>query len=125
VGSMPIPIQFPTAPPALSLASYHPGTIQTDMVGGDQPVSPVRRNASSEAVRRAVYAERDLRRSRDPGASDFMAEVEENDREDEPDETNTAPDGAEVGGRGRQQALRILQSRSEIPEAGMWRSLAS
>jgi hypothetical protein len=27
-------------------------------------------------------------------------------------------------GRGRRRALRILQARSEIPEAGMWRSLA-
>ena len=27
-------------------------------------------------------------------------------------------------GRGREQALRIIQARNQLPEPGMWRSLA-
>jgi hypothetical protein len=44
-------------------------------------------------------------------------------RDDEGDEGDDMV-GDMVEGRGHQRALRILQARSEVPEAGMWRSLA-
>jgi hypothetical protein len=44
------------------------------------------------------------------------------DDDDDKEELTLAP--AEEGGRGRQRALRILQIRSEVPDSGMWRSLA-
>lgn len=55
----------------------------------------------------------------DPGAMDFDAP---------PDDDNDEADdvaGEMTEGRGRKRALRILQARSELPEAGMWRSLAN
>jgi hypothetical protein len=96
--------------------------------------------ATSAAMRRASYAERDRNRSLDPGALDFTAEEDE---EDEEDRELTKPE-AELGPRSLQRALKILQKRSEIPSdgkisfrlmisftngfnfliIGMWRSLA-
>lgn len=75
--------------------------------------------SSSAAARRASYAERDLRRAFDPGALDFAAVAED----EEPG--TPGEEGEEVGGRGRQRALKILQARSELPDEGMWRSLAN
>jgi len=91
------------------------------LVHSEKPIPsfPARRRFStSDAFRRAAYAERDLSRSMDPGALDFDAEVEyEND--DGPTKSR------EAGERGRQRALKILQARSKLPEEGMWRSLAT
>ena len=124
VGSLPIPIQLRRPPPALSLASYQPKTLGTQMEPDvDGLVSPARKPISPTAIRKAVYAERDRLRSMDPGTLDFAAEE---DKEDNEAAINDAlPDGTGAGGRGRTRALKILQSQSEIPEAGMWRSLAS
>ena len=124
VGSLPIPIQLHKPHSPLSLASYQPRTLGAQMEpDADAHVSPARKPMSSTAIRKAVYAERDLLRSMDPGTLDFAAEE---DREDNETDINDAvPDGTGVGGRGRTRALKILQSQSEIPEAGMWRSLAS
>lgn len=59
----------------------------------------------------------------DPGTLDFIAgdreEVREDEGNEEPDRTDVADEG-----RGRQRALKILEARSKIPEAGMWMSLA-
>ena len=81
-------------------------------------VSDLRSN-SATAIRKAVYAERDRTRSIDPGPTLDFSEQEENEEEEDIHE--------EVcdGGRGRRHALSILQARSVIPEAGMWRSMAS
>ena len=79
--------------------------------------------ASSDALRRAAYAKRDLRRSVDPGALDFHADIEEAE-EEEGEEEDTAREPLEAGQRGRERALKILQARSQLPEEGMWRSLA-
>lgn len=84
------------------------------------PQSRQKTPISSAAWRKAAYAERDRNRAQDPGALDFAAEGDDDD--DNEDEDNSA---AEQGGRGRQRALKILQVRSEIPDSGMWRSLAS
>ena len=63
-----------------------------------------------------MYAERDRMRSIDPGPTlDFN---EQDDMED--DVSQDAGDGE----RGRRHALNILQARSVVPEAGMWRSMA-
>jgi len=124
VGSLPIPILLHKPPPALSLSSYQPKTLGTQMEPDtDARVSPARKPMSSTAIRKAVYAERDLLRSMDPGTLDFAAEEDKEDNET--DINDVLPDGTGVGGRGRTRALKILQSQSEIPEAGMWRSLAS
>lgn len=100
--------------------AYQPKTSLADRPG---VLVPALHNAgvpSSAAVRRAAYAERDLRRSMDPGALDFAAA----DDDDEPGTPGEGDGQDATGGRGRQRALRILQARSEIPDAGMWRSLA-
>lgn len=54
----------------------------------------------------------------DPGALDF-AMSEEDDVEEE-----TEVEMPVSGERARKQALKILKAQSEVPEAGMWRSLA-
>ncbi|KAG5221880.1 SET domain-containing protein [Salix suchowensis] len=56
---------------------------------------------------------------RDPGALDFA--VDRNDDTDDSDERN--PVGAEEG-RARKLALEIMKARNNMPEEGMWRSLA-
>ncbi len=65
-------------------------------------------------MRRASYAERDRRRSLDPGALDFTTEDDDVDDEDE----ELSKPEAEVGPRSLQRALKILQKRSEIPGDG-------
>jgi hypothetical protein len=84
---------------------------------------------SAAAMRRASYAERDRQRAMDPGALDFATEEDEEEGESSEDEVDaSAGPGdveAEMGTRSRRRALRILQKRSEIPEEGMWRSLAA
>lgn len=108
----------------LSLASYQPKTLATQ---AEVPLSPTsQKQPSSTAIRKAAYAERDRSRSMDPGALDFATEEDdEGEEEIVQDEGDLQPDTAGAGGRGRKRALKILQARSEIPEAGMWRSLAS
>lgn len=121
VGSLPITIKPHLRPKeVLSLASYQPTTFPKHSRTDTFTSRPVGRSyPSSNALRRAAYAERDRTRSIDPGALDFAAEdYEDDDFEDSP------PDLADAGGRGRRQALKILQSLSELPEPGMWRSLA-
>ncbi|KAF8592447.1 hypothetical protein K439DRAFT_12233 [Ramaria rubella] len=73
---------------------------------------------SAAAIRKAVYAERDRIRSIDPGPTLDFNEQEDNDENDVSERVND-------GDRGRRHALSILQARSVIPEAGMWRSMAS
>jgi len=75
---------------------------------------------SSTALRKAVYAERDRTRSIDPGALDFAAEDEDEESDDDVSKSETAY----AGEKGRKRALKILQAFSELPEPGMWRSLA-
>ncbi|KAJ7368793.1 hypothetical protein DFH08DRAFT_983290 [Mycena albidolilacea] len=140
-GSMPINIRPIVSPRAhLTLASYRPQTMppaaQPEPGPEPEPLVP------SSSVRRAVYAERDLQRARDPGALDFAAddnsviEEEEEDGENENEnedtvtsqETATASASADKPGTlrgGRKRALKILQARSDLPDSGMWRSLAS
>lgn len=81
------------------------------------------RHASSTSFRKASYAERDRSRAMDPGTLDFIAGggegAEQDESDDEPGQTNVPEEG-----RGRQRALKILEARSKIPEAGMWMSLA-
>lgn len=69
--------------------------------------------ASSAAMRRASYAERDLNRERDPGALDFTAE---DDEVDEEEELAQPEEGGEA--KSLQRARTILQKRSEIPGDG-------
>ena len=122
VGSLPIPIQ-PWARPqeALSIASYQP---KTSLAEYPTTLAPPLSNkpSSSTALRKAAYAERDRTRSMDPGALDFAEEGDEEEEEDTGDERSKVE--ADSGERGRKWALKILQARSKLPEAGMWRSLA-
>jgi hypothetical protein len=79
------------------------------------PRTDDRRSAS--ALRKASYAARDRDRSMDPGTLDFVSqEDQDGDSDDEPSQADEA--------RGRRRALQILEARSKLPAAGMWRSLA-
>ncbi|KAF8345575.1 hypothetical protein F5887DRAFT_965708 [Amanita rubescens] len=130
-GSLPIPIApISKQKRVLSLASYQPdGTIMT------VPSLVSKHAVSAAALRRASYAERDRQRAMDPGALDFATEDDEEEGESSEDEVDTGAGAgagaslgdveAEMGTRSRRRALRILQKRSEIPEEGMWRSLAA
>ena len=75
---------------------------------------------SATAIRRAMYAERDRARSIDPGPTLDFDEQDELEDEDEYGSQNIGD-----GERARHHALSILQARSVIPEAGMWRSMTS
>ncbi|QRV87497.1 hypothetical protein RhiJN_15515 [Ceratobasidium sp. AG-Ba] len=77
--------------------------------------------------RERAYALRDLARSVDPGpvlelqaAEDAAADTDEDEAEGEDalDEPNSAE-------RARRRAMRIVQRQSGVPDAGMWRSVAS
>ncbi|KAJ7693831.1 hypothetical protein B0H17DRAFT_1058404 [Mycena rosella] len=123
-GSMPIAIR-PLARPhaSLSLASYRPSTMPPAPAEPEPaPPTPV----SSSAVRRAVYAERDLQRAMDPGALDFAVDDSETIAEEEEDGGVVVPVSTSAGEvRGRRRASQILRARNELPDSGMWRSLAS
>lgn len=71
-----------------------------------------------------MYAERDRSRPLDPGHLDFVVEEDEEDEEQEQEDKPVAQ-SMESGERGRRHALKILQAGADIPEEGMWRSLAS
>ncbi|KAJ7771124.1 hypothetical protein DFH07DRAFT_879688 [Mycena maculata] len=129
-GSMPIAIRPLVKPPTvLNLASYRPQTMPTVPQEPEQePLTPV----SSSAIRKAVYAERDLQRAMDPGALDFSTNDEAIAEEDE--EEGEAPNsgggavsaaGSAPGRLANKRAFSILQARNELPDSGMWRSLAS
>lgn len=108
------------------LAQYHsklqPKTSLTDKEGVLVPPLLVQNSRlhSATAIRKAMYAERDRIRSIDPGPTlDFN-------EEDEVEDEAVSPDVDDKDGdRGRRHALSILQARSVIPEAGMWRSMTS
>lgn len=87
--------------------------VKTSLADRPGIIVPAFQKSTSEAMRRASYAQRDLARPMDPGALDF-ASIEEGDEEDEA--VDSELDG--VGGKGRQRALKILKARNEIPDAG-------
>ncbi|KIP07675.1 hypothetical protein PHLGIDRAFT_127453 [Phlebiopsis gigantea 11061_1 CR5-6] len=94
------------------------GPLGSRRVNGQAKQGATMDKVSAAAMRRASYAERDRMRMVDPGALDFDVD----DEEDEP--PNFTEDDTQVGGKSMQLALNILQKHSEIPGAGMWRSLA-
>ncbi|KAF8525314.1 hypothetical protein JB92DRAFT_2877459 [Gautieria morchelliformis] len=104
-------IQYrPTLEPKTSLSEKHGVLVP--------PLKATNSRVDATAIRKAMYAERDRNRSIDPGPTlDFS---EQEDIEDE-DVCHDSSDGE----RGRRHALSILQAGSVIPEAGMWRSMAS
>ncbi|KAK7054070.1 SET domain-containing protein [Favolaschia claudopus] len=139
--SMPISIR-PLVNPrtVLSLASYRPQTMPPAPTQESEPERQPAHPLPSSSVRRAVYAERDLQRERDPGALDFAADadsvIQEEEEEEREDDDNSTAVGAEPAVNassetqealrgGRERALRILQARNELPDSGMWRSLAT
>ncbi|KIJ69811.1 hypothetical protein HYDPIDRAFT_104438 [Hydnomerulius pinastri MD-312] len=108
----------------LSLASYQPKTSLAERAGTTgPPLLGDGRHTSSVTLRKASYAERDRSRSMDPGALDFVREDGEDGDEDESEEEPNKADFLDVS-RGRQRALKILEARSKLPAAGMWRSFA-
>ncbi|KAJ6560412.1 hypothetical protein B0H19DRAFT_1234658 [Mycena capillaripes] len=139
-GSMPIAIRPPGKPRTnLSLASYRP---QTMPAAPTEPEPEPAATMPSSSVRRAVYAERDLQRAMDPGALDFSADVdvdsvikEEDEGDDNGDGEGGSSDATGATGiaslddrgnvrGGRKNAFKILQAREQLPDSGMWRSLA-
>ncbi|KAI0796855.1 hypothetical protein C8Q75DRAFT_742506 [Abortiporus biennis] len=114
--SLPIPMPLAHLRNKFAGPTYEPKTSLTDKPG---VLVPSLHKVSSAAMRRASYIERDRMRMIDPGTLDFAADEEE-------EEDNEAdPELNDVGGKGRQRALKILRARNEIPSEGMWRSLAS
>ncbi|KAJ6515400.1 hypothetical protein C8R45DRAFT_956389 [Mycena sanguinolenta] len=132
-GSMPINIRPVANPrPNLSLASYRPQTMPSaPQVPEPEPPLPV----PSSSVRRALYAERNLQRAMDPGALDFAVDassvIEEEEEEAEEDHTTGGADAPTTCASfdeldiGRKHARKILQARNDVPDSGMWRSLAT
>jgi len=105
----------------LSLSSYRPQNALPTLPEQDV-ASNSTKQLSSTSIRKATYAERDRARSLDPGPLDFA--VEEEDAEEEVDDEDDSRTADDAGEKARKKALRILQARSELPEEGMWRSLA-
>lgn len=118
VGSLPIKIRKIEPLKPLSLASYVGQDIQPQQAVSTLSTVLNGKKHSSTAFRKAAYMEKDRTRSIDPGPLDFVLEEEE--AEDEEDVASANDEGE----RARKQALRILEARSELPEEGMWRSLA-
>ncbi|KAF8969372.1 hypothetical protein BDZ97DRAFT_1902497 [Flammula alnicola] len=120
-GSMPVDMVIRNRPrETLSLASYRPPTVLSE---ANTSLGPGNKVVSSTAIRKAVYAERDRFRSMDPGILDFATEEDEEEVASEESE-HDQPKIDDAGEKGRKQALKILQARSELPGEGMWRSLA-
>ncbi|TFK55461.1 hypothetical protein OE88DRAFT_1651775 [Heliocybe sulcata] len=120
--SMPIAIgPLSGSKKVLGIPSYQPKTSLSDRPGLMVPVlrpPQTKRSDTSAALRKASYAERDRMRERDPGALDFT--TEDVGEEEDSDPENVAGPGS----LGRQRALKILEARSKVPSASMWRSLA-
>ncbi|TDL29529.1 hypothetical protein BD410DRAFT_779952 [Rickenella mellea] len=118
--SLPVTIPpFRKYQPIEGLPSLQPKTSLVDRPGVFVPPLPVGNGLKSPtALRKAAYAERDRSREMDPGILDFA--------DDYNDEEDPTSDSSNVSAsRGRQHAFKILKARSEIPDAGMWRSLAT
>jgi hypothetical protein len=71
----------------------------------------------------SAYAAGDRSRSLDLGHLDFVAEEDEEEDEEQSDRESVVQ-SMESGERARQHALKILRARADLPEEGMWRSLA-
>ncbi|GJJ07407.1 hypothetical protein Clacol_001609 [Clathrus columnatus] len=109
-----LPIQIRPPPHYTRVLEFK--TSLTDKQGILVPPLKFDKPKSSTAMRKAVYADRDLSRSVDPGPTLNMdEEIDEESPENPIDDQD----------RGRRHALSILQARSTVPEAGMWRSLAT
>ncbi|KIK67624.1 hypothetical protein GYMLUDRAFT_36363 [Collybiopsis luxurians FD-317 M1] len=135
--------------PVLSLATYQPAAILSNN-NDTHAVSSRSGRTSSQAIRRAAYAERDVERGIDPGVLDYVAESDREEEEDasvgvgadvtKNDEESKGGGEKHTGGasravngtagttttsRGRDRAHRILESqaKSGVPDDGMWRSL--
>jgi len=112
-------------------ASLQPKTSLADRPGILVPPLPSLAEEGEESkkpaatVRKEAYAERDRKRSMDPGVLDFA--TDEADDEDANSSPETPDDDVEQisTSRGRQHALKILKARSEVPAEGLWRSLAT
>ncbi|XP_006456743.1 hypothetical protein AGABI2DRAFT_195753 [Agaricus bisporus var. bisporus H97] len=125
-GSLPVNIVSTVKPrEALSLASYQPkSTVEANHQRSAATAEAGRpKQVTSSAIRKAAYAARDRSRSLDPGHLDFVAEEDE-EEDDERSDRKFVVQSMESGERARQHALKILQARAELPEEGMWRSLA-
>nr|GAT58491.1 predicted protein [Mycena chlorophos] len=123
--SMPIAIRpLGRQPVRLTLASY---------TGGAEVPAEEETNAAatmpSSSLRNSMYAQRDIHRDIDPGALEFSlnngAIPEESEEEEEEFAEGAGAADEERLGRGGDRALRILQARSELPDASMFYSLAS
>ncbi|KAI5833802.1 hypothetical protein K523DRAFT_295234 [Schizophyllum commune Tattone D] len=115
IGSLPIAIRPPRRRTSETVITK---TSLAEKPGVLVPPLP-RRRESSTARRKQMYEERDRERGLDPGALDFTGD-EGSDEESDGDTVN----GTALS-RGKQRALRILESAAKVPEEGMWRSLAN
>jgi len=113
----------------LSLASYQKkpsteGSHQASIVAPPSGVGAmVPKKAMASVARKSSYVERSRSRFLDLGNLDFVAEVDEEDEEEQKEKKVLSQ--SVDGERGRHHAFKILQARAELPEEGMWRSLAS
>jgi len=118
VGSLPINVKKIKRPKTLSLASYAGQDAESGTSDLVAPLIDNSKKQSASSIRKAVSLEKDRARAIDPGPLDSYGE--DDDVEDDDDTTDVQDEGEKA----RLQALRILQTRSELPEEGMWRSLA-
>jgi len=81
------------------------------------------KKAMASVASKFSYKERSRSRLLDFGSLEYVAEVDEED-EEELKEKKVVSQSVD-GERGRHHAFKILQARAELPEEGMWRSLAS
>ena len=73
-----------------------------------------RSKSISSVARDRTYAERDVKRSQDPGDALTV-----------PDEDEEEEDGSdEIEEQGRRNAYKILNRQSNVPDETMWRSVA-
>jgi len=79
---------------------------------------------NSVTIHNATYAERDRNRAMDPGALDFAIAEEDEEEDNGEGPKQASGESTSPGEKARKHALKILQARSELPEEGMWRSLA-
>ena len=130
--SLPVTINFIPQPgmtlhPKMSLverqSNFVPALPRQPVTAGSVPGTedkhPSRRRFRSKSIssvaRDRTYAERDVKRSLDPG--DALAVPDEDDEEEE--------DGADgIEEQGRRNAYKILNRQSDVPDETMWRSVA-
>lgn len=117
--SLPVTI---AAGPLASSAEREPKTSLHNEPGVLVP--PLRYDQTPRQKREQTYALRDLARSVDPGPVLELQAAEDAADETDEEEEDTVGEMSSAE-RVRRRTMRIVQRQSGVPDAGMWRSVAS